>query len=72
MITNDEDIELFLEDLGRVLRKYHYDISPFSLRRITDPKIIIGGFRGERMMFIPEYCTMSEENRKILWDKDNK
>ena len=72
MISNDEDIELFLEDLGRVLRKYHYDISSFSLRRITNPEIILGGFRAEGIMFIPEYFTMSEENRKILWDEDNK
>lgn len=44
MVTTDEDLELFLDDLGNVLNKYHYDISPFTLRRISDPDIIVGGF----------------------------
>ena len=73
MKSNDEDLELFLEDFGHILRKYNYDISPFSLRKITDTSIILGGFRADMKdgepfsnVLVPEYFIRSKRNLDII------
>ena len=72
MVSNDEDLLLFLEDLGKLLRKYHYDISPFTLRRITDPSIVINGFtslKGDGILS-PQYFKLNDEKRAMLGDEN--
>lgn len=73
MVTSDEDLELFLVDLGRVLRKYHYDISPFTLRKISDPTIVIGGFSALNRdgVLSPKYFRLTPENLKLLGNEED-
>jgi hypothetical protein len=72
MFSNDEDLKLFLEEFGRLLNKYHHAITSFSLRRISDFKIVTGGFsslKGDGVLK-PEYYTLTEKARKIIDDED--
>ena len=76
IVSSDEDLTLFLDDLIKVLRKYNYDISPFTLRRITKPGIILGGFsslNGDGVLK-PDYYKMAEEDIAtiLLQDEEGK
>lgn len=72
MKSNDEDLDLFLNELGKLLRKYHNDISPFTLRKITTD-VVLGGFaaRNGDGVISPEYFKATPEILKII-EEDEK
>lgn len=65
MYSTDEDLELFLEELGQLLNKYHYDLSPFTLRKINDTSIMLGAFNANGIdgTFSPKYYQKIDENK---------
>jgi DNA-directed RNA polymerase subunit H (RpoH/RPB5) len=73
MKSNDEDLDLFLEEFGKLLRKYHYDISPFTLRRIATDDVVLGGFaaRNGDGVISPEYFKATPEILKIIEEDEN-
>lgn len=45
MNSNDEDLDLFLDELCILLNKYHYTFPKgFSLSKITPPNYYVAGF----------------------------
>lgn len=65
LISNDEDLGLFVKDFARLLNKYHYAIDPFKLRKITT-NYAVCGFRGSGGPEItPEYFELTDEFIKL-------
>jgi hypothetical protein len=58
MVSNDEDLELFLDEFITLLNKYHYSPSPYRLKKITPPDYYIAGFQSQGDgIFHPMYVT---------------
>ena len=73
MKSNDEDLDLFFNEFGKLLRKYHYDISPFTLRRIATDDVVLGGFaaRNGDGVISPEYFKATPKILKIIEEDEN-
>jgi len=51
IISTDEDLELFLEEFGQLLNRYHYKIDDFRLQKLKDPNFLVAGFTSDGCEF---------------------
>lgn len=62
MISNDEDLELFLDELLQLLRKYNYIISTFALVKLFPGIVYESWFNAENDKFT---MNIKEETNEL-------
>ena len=63
MKSNDEDLNLFLEELGNLLNKYHYTFSNgVVFSKFIDPKSRVVAFTGDGVYLMAVMEIINEES----------